>query len=258
MIKVAKNIENIPESLSNDKFKKHYEKYKNNAVKASNIYYSAKDVKKELKKLYNNKCAYCESIEFEPETDHYRPVSKYPYLAYEWTNLLPTCHSCNLNKQDKFEIDNIKNKNLAITNIKKLNKIEAPLIINPEVDNPEKYFEYSETEGKVIAKNNNNRADTTINTCKLNRIDLIERRKKKYDNIKQLISYITLYSLKNSTHKKKLQQFIENLKNKTKIQNEFSALHTQIWNGFEKNIAPIFKDEKLINFVLTEYSSITK
>ncbi|MEA3450707.1 MAG: retron system putative HNH endonuclease [Bacteroidota bacterium] len=258
MIKVEKKTKNIPKSLSDEKFKNHYVKFSNNDVKALKIYYSAKDVKSEFKKLYKNKCAYCESIENNPETEHYRPVSKYRYLAYEWSNLLPACHSCNLNKKDKFPIKTSINTNTNITNIQKLNEIEEPFVINPEIDNPEEYFEFCIKEGKILAKKDNERAKTTIELCKLNRTNLIERRKEKFDNTAQLVNYLTFYTLKNLKHREKLTEFIKNLKNKTKSKNEFSALQKQIWNNFEVSIVPLIKDKKLIDFVLTEYKRETK
>ncbi len=75
MIKINKNTDNIPISLSNESFKKHYIKFIENKVKTSGRYYSAEDVKLNLKSTYKNKCAYCESIENKPDTEHYRPKS---------------------------------------------------------------------------------------------------------------------------------------------------------------------------------------
>lgn len=253
MINPDKRTSQIPESISNNKFKKHFEKFKSNIVKPSRIYYSAEDVKTEFKILYKNKCAYCESIEHKPETEHYRPISKYKYLAYEWSNLLPACHSCNLNKKDKFPTKKPKYTGTSITNVEDLNKIEAPFIINPEIDNPENFFYFNESTGEIKAKNNNKKAKETIKICKLNRTNLIVRRKEKYDNIKLLINYLTLYSLKNSKQKIKLELFVKNLKNNTEPKNEYSALQKQIWDDFEEKVVTLFRNIPLNDFVLNEY-----
>src|ERR1700761_6445535 len=49
-----------------------------------------------LKDLYNNKCAYCEKLCYDPEVEHFRPKNRvtgqhrnplgYYWLCYEWTN----------------------------------------------------------------------------------------------------------------------------------------------------------------------------
>ena len=55
-----------------------------------------KTVVKALLRLYNYKCSYCERyIHTAKEVEHYRPISKYFWLSYEWTNLLISCHECN-------------------------------------------------------------------------------------------------------------------------------------------------------------------
>jgi len=73
-----------------------------------------------LKDLYNNKCAYCEKLCYNPEVEHFRPKGRvigpkpnphgYYWLCYEWTNLLPSCHDCNSveAKGDKFPINGVR------------------------------------------------------------------------------------------------------------------------------------------------------
>lgn len=67
--------------------------------------YSGHDVVDALRKTFYGKCAYCErSIEKGTrEVEHYRPKGGvgdpahpgYWWLAFSWTNLLPTCGPCN-------------------------------------------------------------------------------------------------------------------------------------------------------------------
>jgi len=129
-------------------------------------------IKDILKALYHNKCAFCE-IELTEynyinqfTVDHYRPKDYYYWLGAEWTNLFPTCKSCNgkkgkefplLDRRNKIKIDNApfdKNGKLIpekcnIKNVELLN--EKPLILHPEIDEPEKYFEFN-IHGKAIPK----------------------------------------------------------------------------------------------------------
>ena len=61
-----------------------------------------KSVINSLQEIYHNKCAFCESILDNINVSTYRPKSKYDWLAYEWSNLMPICPACNSNKRDKF------------------------------------------------------------------------------------------------------------------------------------------------------------
>ncbi|KQT42055.1 hypothetical protein ASG43_17420 [Aureimonas sp. Leaf454] len=67
--------------------------------------YREYDIQQALRKLFHGKCAYCEKLIEKgiAEVEHYRPKagvkgsthSGYWWLAYKWTNLLPTCPGCN-------------------------------------------------------------------------------------------------------------------------------------------------------------------
>ena len=94
MITIKKN--KIPDSLvlvQKTIAKELFEKKEN--FKRKPKHYST-PIKQELKKLYNNKCAFCEVELSESDTDnkftveHYRPKDHYYWLGAEWTNLFPT------------------------------------------------------------------------------------------------------------------------------------------------------------------------
>lgn len=67
--------------------------------------YREYDVQQALRKLFHGKCAYCEKLIEKgiAEVEHYRPKGAiegdahpgYWWLAFKWTNLLPTCPGCN-------------------------------------------------------------------------------------------------------------------------------------------------------------------
>jgi len=72
--------------------------------------YKAADVSVALERLFDRKCAYCESlyVTTQPiDVEHWRPKAEvnvegpqktrygYEWLAAEWTNLLPSCIDCN-------------------------------------------------------------------------------------------------------------------------------------------------------------------
>ena len=257
MISINKNCKEIPDSLSNDKFKKHFARFIKNEVKASNNYYAADDVKNKLKKLYNNKCAYCETIEHKPEIDHYRPKSKYPLLTYEWSNLLPTCHNCNHCKFNNFPVKIKIEFNGKIADASELNKLEQPFIINPEIDSLEKLFLFNVLTGEIKAKNNNIKSVKTIEICDLNSDTLIYKRQKIYKELVSIAKLLNLVFLKNSEgYSEIIRKFVSKLKNGTKKMNEYSSLQKQIWNEFEKIILPLFKTNKQKEVVEKNYRKL--
>ena len=69
--------------------------------------YKLASIKAELERMFQGKCAYCESLYSSTapvDIEHYRPKGQvqedpdhdgYWWLAAEWTNLLPSCIDCN-------------------------------------------------------------------------------------------------------------------------------------------------------------------
>jgi hypothetical protein len=101
----------IKEKLFVDKLKDLLEKKK----KGENVEiegYAPSDVKKELIKIFNNKCAFCESdisTGHHYDTEHFRPKNKYYWLAYEWSNFLLACRKCNSDcKGEQFPIEGVE------------------------------------------------------------------------------------------------------------------------------------------------------
>lgn len=125
----------------------------------------------------NGKCAYCEtptSVVAYGDVEHFRPKSKYWWLAYCYENYLPACTVCNQRyKRDDFALKS-KSKPLSGPDVKKgmtaaqLKVIartmtvdaisdadgmsmqsftdtlsaEGALLVNPYFQNPEDYFAY--------------------------------------------------------------------------------------------------------------------
>ena len=97
------------------------------------------EMKWHLFELFHAKCAYCESKPLATESgdvEHYRPKGKvdedeshpgYYWLAYDETNLLPSCESCNrqLAKMTHFPVDGIHAHDPPGI------PVERPLLLNP-------------------------------------------------------------------------------------------------------------------------------
>ncbi len=144
--------------------------------------YNQKEVKTALKKMFYNKCAFCESNitqVYAGDIEHFRPKSKFPDLCFEWENLLLACSICNgkSNKGDKFPSEN-----------------EGGLLINPLEENPADFFkfEFDSVTGLFLLIPLNIRAETMLKTIKLNRDDLAEFRTKQLMDIVKLLSKIEI------------------------------------------------------------------
>lgn len=68
---------------------------------------------------YGRKCLCCNSTDKPLHVDHIKPISKYPELKLEITNLQVLCEDCNLGKSNKDETDFRKPSNKVPT-VKKL------------------------------------------------------------------------------------------------------------------------------------------
>ena len=191
---VKKNINEPPKGLSicGDKNEKVLLKNKKSGVRA-NCY---KKSKKQLEILYENKCAYCEqSYQSSSYTqiEHYRPKSVYYWLAYEWSNLIPSCQLCNNKKRAHFPIieqakfvakPSLDKNGKLIKDLCKANNSplidEKPYILHPEIDDPKKHLGFEINNKKqgidIIAIdkiiNNKSRGSETIRLLNLNREQL--------------------------------------------------------------------------------------
>jgi uncharacterized protein (TIGR02646 family) len=170
----------------------------------SQYYYGHPDkVRRDLEKLYFEKCAYCETKVTGGvlRVDHYRPKDKikednkhtgYYWLAYEWSNLVPACEKCNRAKSNAFplEMTGIRVTKPPLDNHGELDidscradspslLAEKPLLLNPEVDEPELHFVFLPN-GKIKALTE--RGKQTEKICNLNRFDLVLARKIIIDN----------------------------------------------------------------------------
>lgn len=194
MIKISKDINIIPSSLNRRTTRLKREEIINNAGYIDTAIYNSRykndDVKVALKKIYHNKCAFCEQRIEQSHIEHYRPKKIYYWLAFSWDNLLIACPICNQNKSTHFEIKGTPvkyaNSNFNSSNLHNSSAtydlIELPSMINPEVAEPLNKLIFQKN-GSI--ESNDSDFEYTINTCKLNRDDLIDQRRKLLNDFKQ-------------------------------------------------------------------------
>lgn len=194
MIKITKSSKHPDEGKCNIATLKICEELENeNKINISNAYKSEK-IKIELKKTHHNKCCYCEKKildnKYATDVEHFRPKSQYPWLAYEWSNLLLSCADCNRGKKIamfplKNETKKAKSPNCDLKN-------EEPIIIHPVFENPEDFIFFR----KEVAHWKNTRGKQNITILGLNRSGLEELRRNKLAPLKFIDNKEYLDSLK--------------------------------------------------------------
>ena len=156
-----------------------------------------KRMKEELRQLYHGKCAYCESpllVSSWDQLDHFRPKNEvldehkrpicinragkphpgYYWLAYEWTNLLPSCAVCNQRKGAIFPVL----PRSAHAKQAGQESGEKPIFLHPAKDDPADHFEYMPTTGWIKSKSP--RGEVCIRLLDLNRGPLVDERRAAY------------------------------------------------------------------------------
>lgn len=178
--------------------------------------YKQEDIKKALAKIYDYKCAYCESKVEQNDIEHYRPKSIYYWLAYSWDNLLYCCPTCNQKKSNIFPVKKLtaefdkKDINQIHQLSDKYAKSEEPILINPEKDNVFSDIIFNKN-GKFETENNkNDRITATIEQLDLNREYLAISRKEIYEKLEKSITE-KQFEVKsgNNEARIKLEQIIE-------------------------------------------------
>ena len=291
MIKIEKNHSNLPPILKSENCQEYIQDILKRPKdhKFNNHYYAHKTVRKGLNELYHDKCAYCESdtrATAESRIDHYRPKSEvkeepqhpgYYWLAYEWSNLVPACEKCNNAKSSFFPIDTEgkrvmgpvfdDKRNLDCLAASKIYRDEKPLILHPEIDEPEKHIIFLPN-GSV--KEITERGQWTIKMCNLNREELVLKRKKIIDDFRNQLEDLidTLTEHKNSNKardviKASFYKFFQRILIRTAMDQVFSRLGVFMFEKFELFfVEPLkeaeIKDEALINLVKNAYETFKR
>lgn len=160
--------------------------------------YKHPDVKQALSDASFGKCMYCESKVTQVyfgDVEHIKPKSKYPTLKFEWTNLGFVCARCNNSKSDKY--------------------IDATPYINPYDEDPEN--DLLAFGSQLRQKNGSERGELTIKDILLNRLELIEKRQTRIDDLSLAIDACmrtTNESLRNAA--------LDALKEEAEVDKEYS------------------------------------
>lgn len=118
--------------------------------------YRHDDIKEAVKKMFHWKCVFCEehieTVSYS-HIEHFHPKSIYYEETFEWENLFPACSKCNISKGT--------------------HDTKKEPIVNPEKDNPEKYFIYPNLCIQSAPQSpDSEKSERTIQVCDLDRVSL--------------------------------------------------------------------------------------
>ncbi len=162
------------------------------------------DLKDALAKLSHGKCWYCEckQIRSDNAVDHFRPKSKYQWLAFDYKNYRYSCTLCNSKRKnpETHETEGKGNEFPLIDESKRVKEAsgnlnqEAPLLLDPCKSNDVCLLDFRD-DGSPCARYQDDeikkkRAEVSIKLYHLDHPDLVEKRKELALEIKQKIEEI--------------------------------------------------------------------
>lgn len=143
-------------------------------------------VRRALRALANDRCAYCENPDGDT-LDHYRPRSSYPELAFVWLNYVPACERCNnAAKGHRFPLWVEAAGSVCETTAGMAPPEGAPLLVNPRTEGALELLELDLRDTFLLLvrdgldKYQTQRALTTLDVLRLNRPDVVTARARAY------------------------------------------------------------------------------
>ena len=149
--------------------------------------YASRELRDALAKLFHGKCAYCEStigVVAAAQVDRFRPRTfatsldgvinedHYWWLAYEWSNLYPSCAVCSRHKGRKFPVRGPRAETGALGETL---AAEGGLLIDPCCDDPDQHLGFDDS-GMVAGRSP--AGQVTIDILNLNRPELVDARRR--------------------------------------------------------------------------------
>ncbi len=152
-----------------------------------------------LRRLFRDKCAYCESAipHGQEEVEHFRPLGHargldgaespqhYVWLAYEWENILLACATCSRAKASFFPLIGIRARIRAT--LDEIYATERPELIDPGRDDP--WGEIRMT-ADGLCRPARRRGEVSIAILQLNRPALVKRRAQDMEELRARFPFV--------------------------------------------------------------------
>lgn len=168
--------------------------------------YGDQRVRTALLKLFNHKCAYCEHSIEDCDVEHFRPKGNvaekpthggYWWLAYEWSNLYPSCPSCNQRLKERanfpeHKLGPTKGKADSFPLLDESTRAATPqcslereqrALLDPCADEPEQHLVFTSL-GEIFSRQGSLQGSTSIQTYALDRLRLNKARRKAVQQLK--------------------------------------------------------------------------
>lgn len=188
------------------------------AHEARGSVYGHDNVRAALEALFHDKCAYCETkivAGSDWDVEHFRPKGNvaerddhpgYYWLAYEWSNLYPSCSHCNQRRKDRprwgdlryagsggkldqFPLEDEGTRALSPHDDLSL---ETRLLLDPCADRPEEHLRYT-VDGQVVAVAGSRKGEVSIDVFHLQRRRLRDQRRTKVETAVYILKIIRKY-----------------------------------------------------------------
>lgn len=156
------------------------------------------DVISALSQLSDGRCAFCEEKRMDLMPYRFRPPGyaeppleparkgSYVWLAFNWSNLFPICPDCRPRLANRFPVRG-QTRSVPVSPFDKkaiVSKGEEPVLLFPgELARPHE-FGIARADGGIAA---HDRANATIDNFRLNRADLMERRRGAWQDLMQSV-----------------------------------------------------------------------
>lgn len=177
--------------------------------------YGHDKVRAALEALFHDKCAYCETkvvAGSDWDVEHFRPKGKvaerdghpgYYWLAYEWSNLYPSCSHCNQRRKDRprwgdlqyagsgGKMDQFPLEDESARALSPADSLDAEtrLLLDPCADHPEEHLRYT-VDGQIVAVAGSRKGEVSIEVFHLRRRRLRDQRRNKVAAVVDLLKLV--------------------------------------------------------------------
>ena len=137
---------------------------------------SYQQVKSRLHEQQHGKCCYCEKVEvpIHNDVEHYRPWSRYWWLAWSWGNLLFACRACN-ERGGKWDAFPLGPGSVPLHYGEMPPGLEVPEVLDPTTDDPREHIRFRrDPRARWIPVGTTWRGVITVRTIGLHRDEFVD------------------------------------------------------------------------------------